>query len=410
MRSNSFDLPSLALNNAKQNSKRTRPKTIILRPIDPSPAIELDFLTALNQLVRAILRNAREYVAPVAVQEGKRFQRDDVGQNARSIIEALRSEASRAEATASVAGQSAIGAEGSRHTKKWTATVASQAQIDVRYLLRDDDLVDLLSIRSEEFNRLIKNLSNDVLDRIERQTLGSIFEGRGQSDIAKSLQEIEGIGRNRARLIARDQASKLNGAMNELRQRQAGIRFYKWRTILDGRERPSHHANNGKIFSWDKPPPTGAPSTAVNCRCRGLAVISDDPADVGDTPIPAELEEIGVEANELLFQRVASTPTQNVFNWTTPNLATRQEELSSVKEIVAKYRAASEFTERDAEHLATIIYGSLPTDDILAGLYGSRAMSAFVRRRTLLLHAINERLDLVERLLTQAVATRGGGE
>lgn len=322
----------------------------------------------------------------------------------------MRLEAERLERSADQKARSEINQEARRHTNKWTAGISAQAQIDVRYLLRDDDLVDLLSVRSEEFNRLIRNLSQDVRDRIERQTLGAIFEGRGQSDIAKSLQEIEGIGRNRARLIARDQASKLNGAMNELRQRQAGIRFYKWRTILDGRERPSHHANNGKIFSWDKPPPTGAPSTAVNCRCRGLAVISDDPADVGDTPIPAELEEIGVEANELLFQRVASTPTQNVFNWTTPNLATRQEELSSVKEIVAKYRAASEFTERDAEHLATIIYGSLPTDDILAGLYGSRAMSAFVRRRTLLLHAINERLDLVERLLTQAVATRGGGE
>ena len=159
----------------------------------------------------------------------------------------------------------AIGAEGARHTKKWTATVASQAQIDVRYLLGDNDLVDLLSVRSEEFNRLIKSLSTEALDRIERQTLGAIFEGRSNADIAKALQESEGLSRNRARLIARDQASKLNGAMNQFRQEQAGITHYRWRTILDGRERPSHHANDKKIFAWNKPPATGHPGNEINC-------------------------------------------------------------------------------------------------------------------------------------------------
>ncbi len=42
---------------------------------------------------------------------------------------------------------------------------------------------------------------------------------------------------------------------------------YIWRTQRDNKVRPSHRANEGKIFSWDSPPPTGHPGEAPNCRC-----------------------------------------------------------------------------------------------------------------------------------------------
>ncbi len=42
---------------------------------------------------------------------------------------------------------------------------------------------------------------------------------------------------------------------------------YIWRTRGDGKVRPSHAANDGKIFAWDDPPPTGHPGEDYNCRC-----------------------------------------------------------------------------------------------------------------------------------------------
>ena len=305
-------------------------------------------------------------------------------------------------------GQAAIGAEGSRHTKRWTATVASQAQIDVRYLLRDDDLVDLLSIRSEEFNRLIKNLSNDVLDRIERQTLGAIFEGRGQADIAKSLQEIEGIGRNRARLIARDQASKLNGAMNEFRQRQAGISHFKWRTILDGRERPEHNARNNKIYSWDRPPNGEKPGQPINCRCRGLAVITDDPEDLAELPdVPG-----GDFFDENLpnIREIAPTPSQGVFGFGPELIAQRLAMTREVSASVATAKASADFTEAMAERLVIEMYGFKLSDDQIDGLLGNRIKAAFAKRRTKLIAAVQERLELIERLLANAAVNYGATE
>ena len=647
----------------------------------------------------------------------------------------MRREAERLQAVAEQAASKAIEKEAVRHTRSFAAGVRAQAQIDVSALLHDDDLANLISIRSEQFNGLIRSLSDDILNRIERETLGAIFEGRSNADIARAISAIDEIGRKRATLIARDQASKLNGAMNQFRQEQAGVRFYKWKTILDGRERPTHHANNGKVFAWAKAPATGHPgheincfpgSTKVdltngcykiwrrfyqgpvvtvetgqgarlqatpnhpiltgrgwlaindvqegdylihvgksrivddldgrqleasfaelfeaaqhakgaksaamsasdfhgdgsegyvnvvvtngplpdrieptgpqgvedlsfagagvnaaavalhghgalgtrrnevlageasnlgmgggsegaalgrahaampnehggcspsrsdavlfeyagndisgdaerdsygldaltlseagdnvglgqtvvaigatsapvdlgvevgvpdadrlaqiaiaatqdgrrlfqcgpfryaahcvvkksicelsahvynletatgwyaanhivahNCRCRALAILTDDPDEIANEAAPAvevEGDLDPIATNEGLFERISSTPSQNVLAWAPDAIAARQAEVAQAQELVSQYRAAKSLTEADAEKLATVLYGSLPSDEVLAGLYGSRMLSAFVRRNTLLMNAISERLDLIERLLAHAAA------
>ena len=42
---------------------------------------------------------------------------------------------------------------------------------------------------------------------------------------------------------------------------------YIWRTREDEKVRPSHVANDGHIFAWDDPPPTGHPGEDFGCRC-----------------------------------------------------------------------------------------------------------------------------------------------
>lgn len=42
---------------------------------------------------------------------------------------------------------------------------------------------------------------------------------------------------------------------------------YIWRTKGDGKVRPSHALNDGQVFAWDNPPPTGNPGEDYGCRC-----------------------------------------------------------------------------------------------------------------------------------------------
>lgn len=58
------------------------------------------------------------------------------------------------------------------------------------------------------------------------------------------------------------------GLFTKSEQIARGLNSYKWVTKGDNRVRPTHQANNGRIFSWESPPATGHVGTAHGCRCH----------------------------------------------------------------------------------------------------------------------------------------------
>ena len=96
-----------------------------------------------------------------------------------------------------------------------------------------------------------------------------------QGSMIEKLMEVEGVDRTRAQLIARDQTQKVFSALEEARGRDAGMQWYMWSGSNDNRERPTHRANNNKVFHVDFPPEeTGPPGRDVNCRCRRRWLVS----------------------------------------------------------------------------------------------------------------------------------------
>lgn len=127
---------------------------------------------------------------------------------------------------------------------------------------------------------LIKSLEEDVLKDIEGTVQRGLQTGRRHEQIAKDLFTVDkGVfkkARTRAKLIARDQVSKLNGNLTRLRQTSLGVEEYIWHDSDDTRVRTTHQANDGKRFRWDTPPATGHPGEEVNCRCWAEAVFQDE--------------------------------------------------------------------------------------------------------------------------------------
>jgi SPP1 gp7 family putative phage head morphogenesis protein len=99
--------------------------------------------------------------------------------------------------------------------------------------------------------------------------------GLSIDDLKSSLLARGDVSESRAELIARDQTLKLNGAITEIRQTNAGVDSYIWSTSLDERVREEHVALEGQTFSWDSPPEVGHPGEDYQCRCVALPVISE---------------------------------------------------------------------------------------------------------------------------------------
>lgn len=55
-----------------------------------------------------------------------------------------------------------------------------------------------------------------------------------------------------------------------------GSTHYIWHTQEDDRVRPSHAANDKKIFAWGNPPATGNPGEDYNCRCWAEPIKKDE--------------------------------------------------------------------------------------------------------------------------------------
>ena len=113
------------------------------------------------------------------------------------------------------------------------------------------------------------------------QSVREVFEdptsfGLTTDELKARLLAKGGISDARAELIARDQTLKLNGQINEARQRGAGVTEYTWSTVGDDRVRDTHRAHEGKVFRWDSPPPdTGHPGQDYQCRCVGIARLEE---------------------------------------------------------------------------------------------------------------------------------------
>lgn len=120
----------------------------------------------------------------------------------------------------------------------------------------------------------LRPLLSDVSDMVEK----AHAQGLRVEELAGQLRERFEISDRRAELIARDQVLKLNGQINQYRQRDAGVTEYVWRTVGDERVRPGHAALDGTTQNWDSPPEVSPgrfehPGGDYQCRCRADPVL-----------------------------------------------------------------------------------------------------------------------------------------
>ena len=143
---------------------------------------------------------------------------------------------------------------------------------------------------------LITNTAEKSLSDISTVVYNAITSGQGWSEVTKDLSRIKGMTDKRIKGIARDQTAKFNADFNQLEQKNAGIKFFRWETARDERVstgKGGHKQLEGKIYKWgdEKNYPVidsyghrGLPSQRPFCRCRAAAVILDDGWEMVQNP------------------------------------------------------------------------------------------------------------------------------
>lgn len=247
-------------------------------------AIEKNFANYIKKNVEIMQKNINGIVVaelPSLVQEAKASRGDSIredfyGDRLESLLDiATRRSIQQAIVGAGLRESTQLIAEQVSNFNRKQVKEQMEQGLGVDVLFQEPYLAQELDSFSFWSTRLIQDMPDQYRNRVQNIAMAGLQSGEATTEIAKKIQKEAGVQKRRAELIARDQVSKLNGQLTKLRQEEAGVKKYRWRTARDERVRSSHAALEGKVFSWSRPPSVGHPSQPINCRCTAEPVFED---------------------------------------------------------------------------------------------------------------------------------------
>lgn len=262
---------------------RLKHRTRRLKPIRPSRANELWYRSRLMTIVETLihlvdrsglLQTLRPYAivdTAVALDIGGR-------KTVSTILDRLRTSAGglkdQADNLAAIAVRQNLNGVDERLIK----SVRQSLGINVGGILSNSfELNSAMQRALLENVDLITSIPEQYLDRVRDIVEENMTKGLRWESLVEEIEHAGEVTKTRAKIIARDQTSKMNGAFNQARQQSLGIERYEWQTSGDERVRDSHAEHDGKIFQWDDPPAeTGHPGEDILCRCTAIPIVDLD--------------------------------------------------------------------------------------------------------------------------------------
>ena len=129
----------------------------------------------------------------------------------------------------------------------------------------------------------ITNFETEKIPEMRKGILDLTLQGKGLPQIEQYLLKEWHISQDRIKFLARNESSIATASYLKSKYQSENIEYFKWATIMDGRERPLHKELNGKIFRFDNPPiiderlgTRGLPGETYNCRCSIIPIIDKD--------------------------------------------------------------------------------------------------------------------------------------
>lgn len=253
--------------NKKNKTKKARP---VKTPKNP----EVKYRRELDKLVNSLRNQTAIAIIPILKGYESEYVNDAYARTLEQAFTNLRMAYSNIGNEAKIVANSFVSNANSVNKRKFYSAMEQAVGIDLQQVIQNEDLEDILVATTSENVNLIRSIPEEYFKKIEQAVYTGTTQGSKAGSLIKQIKDIGNVTTKRARLIARDQSSKLNSALSQQRQQNLGIEEYVWRTSQDDRVRESHKSKNGKIFRWDDPPKdTGHPGSDIQCRCVAQPII-----------------------------------------------------------------------------------------------------------------------------------------
>lgn len=247
----------------------TRKGQVVKSPKSP----EVKYRKQLLGLSKSLQENTEALITPILRGLESEYVNDAYATTLAQAFDNLRMLYSNTGTQARIISESFTQGVNTVNKQRFYSAIEDIVGVNLSSIIQRENLEDILVATTRENVALIKSIPEEYFKKIETMVFTSTTQGNSAGSMIKQLKEIGNVTDRRAKLIARDQTSKLNSALNQQRQQNLGVEEYEWVTSKDERVRESHKQNNGKIFRWDSPPPTGHPGEEIQCRCVAKPII-----------------------------------------------------------------------------------------------------------------------------------------
>lgn len=131
---------------------------------------------------------------------------------------------------------------------------------------------------SDNMKLYIKGFSEKQIKKLRSRVEKSFAEGYRAETLIEGIQKEYNTSFKKAKFLARQENTLLNGTYTKQRYESTGITKYRWSSSVDERVRDEHKKLHGKIFSWgeaviDEKGTRGNPKEAFGCRCQAIPLL-----------------------------------------------------------------------------------------------------------------------------------------
>lgn len=243
-------------------------------PVKTPKTPEVRYRRQLNALVRKLRSDVRTNIVPLLKELQPEYVTDAYASTLEEAFNRLRRNYVDINENAKIVSASFVNNTNTVNKNRFYKSMENAVGIDLQSVVQNEGLEDILVATTRENVSLIRSIPEEYFKNIESIVFTGTTQGNNASSMISQIVKQGGVATRRAKLIARDQSSKLNSALSKQRQQNLGIEEYVWRTAGDDRVRDSHRSKNGKVFRWDDPPKdTGHPGQDIQCRCVAQPII-----------------------------------------------------------------------------------------------------------------------------------------
>ncbi len=245
-----------------------------VRPVKTPKSPEVRYRKQLTALTIKLREDSVKTIVPLLTQLSPEYVNDGYAKTLEQAFDNLRQAYSDIAIQAKMVSNSFVTNANQANKQRFYKAMESAIGVNLNTIVQDEGLEDILVASTRENVGLIKSIPDEYFKKIETIVFTGTTQGSTAGSMIKQIRDLGHSTTKRAKLIARDQSSKLNSALSQQRQQNLGVEEYIWVTADDGRVRESHAANNGKKFRWDDPPKkTGHPGNDIQCRCVAKPII-----------------------------------------------------------------------------------------------------------------------------------------